>query len=134
MGWSIGYDNNWKRHVGYGVPAMCDQPECNTEIDRGLAFVCGGQQMYGGENGCGLHFCGEHKSYHRFRYGDKGEYCKRCIAHKPSYRPKPDIPEWIKWKLTDKSWKEWRKKNPEEVKEMKLILQRPPSQEMRDKE
>ena len=29
MGWSIGYDTNWKRDIGYGVPAKCDHPRCD---------------------------------------------------------------------------------------------------------
>ena len=59
MGWSIGFDSNWNRDIGYGVPAVCDHPKCNAEIHRGLAYVCGGQP-YGGEKGCGLFFCYEH--------------------------------------------------------------------------
>ncbi len=37
MGWSIGYDDNWKRDIGYGVRATCDHPACNAKIDRGLS-------------------------------------------------------------------------------------------------
>lgn len=111
MGWSIGYDNNWKRDIGYGVPATCDQPKCNEKIDRGLAYVCGGQKPYGGENGCGLYFCEKHQHYHSFRGGDTGFFCKRCIAHKTSYKPKPDHEEWIKHKMTHESWATWRKEN-----------------------
>ena len=36
MSWSIGYDDNWDRDIGYGVPAYCDHPGCNEEIDRGF--------------------------------------------------------------------------------------------------
>jgi hypothetical protein len=43
MSWAIGYDGRWKRDIGYGVPAYCDHPGCNEEIDRGLAHVCGGE-------------------------------------------------------------------------------------------
>jgi hypothetical protein len=57
MSWAVGFDSNWKRDIGYGVPATCDRPGCGTGIDRGLAYVCGGQP-YGGEEGCGLYFCG----------------------------------------------------------------------------
>jgi hypothetical protein len=121
MGWSIGYDNNWSRDIGYGVPAYCDFPDCNEKIDRGLSYVCGGQQPYGGDNGCGLYFCEEHRFYHSFRYGDSGFYCKRCIKHQPPYKPKPEHPEWAKWKLKDISWEEWRKNNPEDVKKLKQI-------------
>jgi hypothetical protein len=35
---------------------------------------------------------------------------------------KQDHPEWIEWKLKDKSWEEWRKNHPEEVEKMKSIL------------
>jgi len=52
MGWSIGFDSRWNRDIGYGVPAYCDHPKCNEEIDRGLAYVCCGEQPYGGEHGC----------------------------------------------------------------------------------
>lgn len=45
MGWSIGFDSNWNRDIGYGVPAFCDHPGCTAEIDRGLAYVCGGGLM-----------------------------------------------------------------------------------------
>jgi hypothetical protein len=54
MGWAVGYDENWKRYIGYGVPAYCDHPKCNKEIDRGLSYVCGGEP-YGGNDGCGLY-------------------------------------------------------------------------------
>jgi len=118
MGWSIGFDNQWKRDIGYGVPAYCDAPNCMERIDRGLSFVCGGQEPYGGESGCGLYFCSKHRFWHEFRNGDKGEYCKRCISHKAPYKPKPEHPEWIAWKLSDDSWKKWRQENPEEVKRL----------------
>ena len=48
MGWSIGFDRRWNRDIGYGVPATCDQPGCGADIDRGLAFVCGGDPMAAG--------------------------------------------------------------------------------------
>lgn len=112
MGWSIGYDSNWERDIGYGVPAECDHPKCHERIDRGLGYVCGGEP-YGGEHGCGLYFCGNHQ---RWSY----QRCPRCAAYKPPYKhPKPDIEEWINWKLTDESWEQWRKDNPEKVREMK---------------
>ncbi len=144
MSWAIGYDTQWKRDVGYGVPAFCDHLECKEKIDRGLSFVCGGE-IYGGENGCGLFFCDKHGG---------GSRCERCAndisdqdirdaiedcdssidynaavelldvlgieryASKP-YDAKPDHPEWIAHKLTDPSWQEWRDENPEEVAKLK---------------
>lgn len=40
MSWAVGYDTNWHRDIGYGVPAECDHPECTERIDRGLGYVC----------------------------------------------------------------------------------------------
>lgn len=118
MSWSIGFDTKWDRDIGYGVPAFCDHPNCNKEIDRGLAYVCGAQQPRGGDNGCGLYFCEDHKHYHSFRYGDSGMFCERCCKHRPPFKPKPEHPDWIKFKLTDSSWERWRFENPDKVKEL----------------
>jgi len=106
MSWSIGYDNRWKRDIGYGVPAWCDYPGCNEKIDRGLAHVCGGEP-YGGEHGCGLYFCGKHQEC------GKHQLCERCASQQDSFEKTPDHPEWINHKLTDPSWKAWRLANPE---------------------
>lgn len=92
MGWSLGYDVNWKRDIGYGVPAFCDHPKCNKEIDRGLSYVCGGEP-YGGEYGCGLYFCSEHLTWMN---GNNPQACPRCNAYKPPYkRIKPEHPKWL---------------------------------------
>lgn len=90
MGWSRGFDSNWNRDIGYGVPSICDSPKCNKKIDRGLSYVCGGEP-YGGERGCGLYFCGKHL------LGVPGR-CTRCVNYRSPYKPKPDVPEWIKFK------------------------------------
>ncbi len=108
MGWSIGYDGNWRRDVGYGVPAFCDHPGCSEEIDRGLAYVCGADP-YGGDKGCGLFFCGAHGG---------GFLCERCADDKPSFEAKPDHPDWIRHKLTHESWEPWRAEHPDEVRKM----------------
>lgn len=103
MSWSIGFDTRWNRDIGYGVPAWCDHPDCNEEIDRGLSFVCG-NEPYGGEKGCGLYFCEKH-------HMNKWKLCDRCAKKRKPFTPKPDHPEWIKHKMTDESWSEWRKDN-----------------------
>lgn len=100
MGWEIGYDTNWSRDIGYGVPAYCDEPGCDELIDRGLAYVCCNQEPYGGEDGCGLYFCGKHLN--------------SSCTHE-SYQAKQDAPRWIWHKLTDSSWREWRDQNPDWV-------------------
>jgi len=107
----IGYDSNWGRDVGYGVPATCDHPDCTETIDRGLPYVCGGQP-HGGDEGCGLHFCGKHM----YNTGPDGEQqCERCGEGIKPFEPKPDVQEWINWKLTDNSWEQWRQENPADV-------------------
>lgn len=117
MGWSLGWDSNWNRDIGYGVPAYCDHPGCNEKIDRGLVYVCGGEP-YGGARGCGLYFCDKHMFLHQ----RLPQLCERCSKRKKSFEPKPEHPEWIKWKLTDQSWEQWRNENPEEVERLKRLL------------
>lgn len=107
MGWSLGWDSTWNRDIGYGVPAFCDHPDCSEEIDRGLGYVCCDEEPWGGDDGCGLYFCGKH---HKGR-----QVCERCADGRNPFEPKPDHPRWIQWKLTDESWAEWRANNPAEV-------------------
>lgn len=116
MGWSIGYDPNWKRDIGYGVPALCDFPGCCVEIDRGLSHVCGGEP-FGGDDGCGLYFCEEHLGW-----SPVGPCCDNCCLELPPFKAKPDIPRWIAHKLTDESWQRWRDENPYEVEAMHRTL------------
>lgn len=107
MGWSIGHDSRWGgRDVGYGVIAFCDHPGCGKEIDRGLGYVCGARP-YGGERGCGLYFCDRHAVG-----GD--QLCQRCQGRRgrKPFEPTFEHPAWIKHKLTDPSWAEWRDKQP----------------------
>lgn len=111
MGWSIGFDTDRNRDIGYAVPAYCDHPDCNEEINRGLGYVCG-EEPYGGDHGCGLFFCGKHLMFHETR----GCVCAACYdRRKKPFTAKPDHPDWIQWKLTDESWAEWRAQNPEWV-------------------
>ncbi len=111
MGWSIGYDSNWKRDIGYGVPAFCDYPGCNKEIDRGLGYVCGGEP-YGGDQGCGLYFCGKHLNLSM----KHPPLCERCVENKEPFKPTKDHPDWIRHKMTDDSWKKWRDENSKKRK------------------
>ena len=134
MGWSIGWDSNWKRDVGYDVPATCDHPGCDIEIDRGLGYVCGGAP-YGGEHGCGLYFCTKHLTYYgRRHFGAPGgvlhmQLCERCgkKSKKGPFEPTPDVPEWLNHKLTDESWGPWRAENPDEVTRITALLAAAPT-------
>lgn len=118
MGYSC-YEMNG-RDQGYGVPATCDHPGCNKNIDRGMAYACGGDPT---EN-CGLFFCGEHRSHcvdpdaewtseNRHTFG----VCERCAADAEPFDPSPDSQEWIDHKLTNPTWAEWRAENPKWVAE-----------------
>lgn len=121
VSWSIGYDKKWKRDIGYGVPAICDHPDCDKQITRGLAYVCG-SEPYGGEHGCGLYFCQEHLNSVEVDR-ELVRLCSCCESGGESeYKPKPDVKEWVEWKLTDESWKQWRAENPDEVKAMMEFL------------
>lgn len=113
MSWSIGFDRHWQRDIGYGVPAFCDHPQCDQEIDRGLSYVCGHGEPYGGERGCGLYFCGKHGG---------GDLCSRCRHYKRPFAAKPDHPRWIRHLLTDASWAQWRAENPGEVKRLQKAI------------
>lgn len=117
MGWSLGFDSNWNRDIGYGVPAYCDHPGCKAEIDRGLGYVCGGEP-YGGD-GCGLYFCGSHLWHKEFPNGYR-QACERCRDdNEEKFEPTADHPDWIDWKLTHESWAGWREKHPDEVTKLK---------------
>ncbi len=114
MGWSYGFDPKWNRDIGYGVPAICDHPDCGYAINRGLGYVCGGEP-FGGENGCGLYFCGAHLLA-------CNSLCERCEAGQPPYGPTPDTAEWLEWKLTDESWTQWRSENAAEAERIRAVL------------
>jgi len=87
------------RWCGYGVPATCDFPGCGASIDRGLAYLCGGQ----GDGGCGLFFCGSH-------LGDD-DLCEQCRYDGVPFDPTPDSQEWVTHMLTDETWQQWRDEN-----------------------
>lgn len=111
MGWSIGYDDNWNRDIGYGVPSVCDHPGCTAQIDRGLAYVCG-SEPYGGTFGCGLFFCEEHRQPSRARRSG-AMVCQSCYwgwdrFPRRFFTPTPDTAEWLHHKATHPSWAEWR--------------------------
>lgn len=74
MGWAFGRDKNG-RDIGYGVDAKCDEPNCPTVIDRGLAYRCGDIHA---DDGCGQFFC----EMHLFM-GMEHMKCGKCIAEEP---------------------------------------------------
>jgi hypothetical protein len=108
MGWSIGFCSITNRDIGYGVPAYCDAPGCDAEIDRGMGYKC----LSSFQKTCNMFFCSEHRVL---------GLCRPCRTQHYPYEAKPDHPRWIKHKLTDSSWAEWRDANPHEVKRLKEI-------------
>jgi hypothetical protein len=121
MSWAVGYDSNWKRDIGYGVPAICDRPGCGEAINRGMEYVCG-SEPYGGDKGCGLFFCEGHLTGWR-KSGDRHvRVCGRCDKSRAPYKPTPDTSDWVEWKLTDESWGLWRGENPAAVEAMRATL------------
>lgn len=105
MGYSVGWDSDNNRWMGYGVPCTCEHPECNATIDRGMSYVC---------EGCGLAFCSDHNTFN---------FCERCLDEdaldddvdelKPKadavpFQAKPEHPEWLTHLRSDQSWAEWR--------------------------
>ncbi|MDC3312711.1 SEC-C metal-binding domain-containing protein [Flavobacteriaceae bacterium] len=121
MGWGYGFDDNWKRDVGYGVPAYCDHPECERVIHRGLNYVCGGD-MFGGEHGCGLYFCDEHRPVYLEIDDDVFMVCENCADNKDPHEPSAEHPDWMRHKLKEPSWAQWRLENESEAVAMILKL------------
>lgn len=105
------------RDQGYNVPAVCDHPECDVEIDRGMGYSCGGDP----QSNCGLFFCDSHRGHFRDIPDDEltstdYDICERCADEDASaFTPSPDTREWIDHKLTDPSWEGFRTKNPKFV-------------------
>lgn len=80
MGWMHCGTDSRGREIGYGVSARCDHPGCDVEIDRGLAYACGG--MHGTNDGCEGYFCEKHRNQYLADsltgsiYG--GSVCQSC--------------------------------------------------------
>lgn len=119
------------RFGGYGVPTICEHPDCNEEIDRGMSFACGDEPF--SEYGCDRYFCSKHKHYTYFDpEQDDGRchheddcdcetrnVCDRCAKGEAPFDYKPEHPTWIRHLLRDGSWAEWRKENPDRVEELR---------------
>lgn len=116
------------RFAGYGVPAICEYPKCNEEIDRGVSYACGGEPN--SEYGCDRYFCSKHLNYTYYNPStgkkcrhkkdcecDFIEVCEKCEKNKDPFPYKYEHIDWIKHILTDESWEDWR----EEEKDGKVI-------------
>lgn len=121
------------RYGGYGVPAVCEQPECDAKIDRGVSYACGGEPF--SEHGCDRYFCGKHRHYTCVReMRDEGEecddecdddhveVCERCRDGEESFPYKPESKRWMYHMVYDYTWEKWRSENPETVAEYKKLI------------
>ena len=120
----------WKRFWGYWVPTICEHPNCNKEINRGMDYACWWEPF--SEYWCDRYFCEEHTKYVSFdavewwivtddKYKSK-EVCFRCAEWKEPFPYKPESKEWIRHVLKDESWEKWREKNPKKVESYIEIL------------
>lgn len=84
MGWEFCGKDSAGRQIGYGIQANCDEPDCDTMLDRGLSYVCGGMHgngdHLGHDFGCEKYFCEKHLEF-AWPDGENkpgASYCKRC--------------------------------------------------------
>lgn len=89
MGWAYGTTADG-REVGYGVEAVCEQDGCDAQIDRGLAYACGGWHDPT-EYGCGHHFCAMHLFIvdldGELDLQDTGTLCRSCADQAEAVQP-----------------------------------------------
>lgn len=121
MSWAVGEDPTRRRHIGYGVPATCDHPDCGQEIDRGIAYACGDGVMGELEN-CGLFFCEDHLSHFVESTEGGGWVCERCANNEPPFEPSPDTTQWATHVLTDASWAEFRAQEPDWTAQYRVLV------------
>jgi hypothetical protein len=74
MSWSYGVNEEGKP-IGYGVADVCNQEECKKDIDRGLAYKCGGTFSLHNDYGCTGYFCDEH-----LYFGKHDQLCQKCYT------------------------------------------------------
>ena len=59
---------------GYNVEDTCNDPNCDSEIDRGMAYLC---------YACTGYFCGKHLFFgsdHECFAGVSGQVCWNCFS------------------------------------------------------
>lgn len=90
MGWSYGKSSEG-REIGYAVEAVCDHPECNQKINRGLAYACGGMHE-ASDIYCERYFCEAHLLCVDIN-GMAYTLCDDCLRHlkaNPEYMENED--------------------------------------------
>ncbi len=81
MGWgNCGRNSETGDLMGYAHLGTCYKNGCETKIDHGLSYVCGG--MHEGDGfGCGRYFCEPHLSFVENKKHPVGyvQLCEDCI-------------------------------------------------------
>lgn len=79
MGWSNCGTDSKGRPIGYSHDAVCDHDGCNSVINRGLAYACGGMH---GQNGvdCEGYYCHKHLRTFVEHHGHDYTVCDKCLA------------------------------------------------------
>lgn len=79
MGWANCGEDNLGRPIGYAHKGICDHPDCEAEIDRGLSYACGG--MHGDdEHSCEGYFCYAHLVFAELSDGERVQLCEACTG------------------------------------------------------
>lgn len=135
---TIDHNNNVSRWAGYGVPAYCDHPGCTALINRGMGYACCNDPSH--TQSCGGFYCSDHQDQYvmvdeledmtdqqletlgidRSATDSDGDGIVKC-THGPLDGSK-EHPDWLNHILTDQSWEEWRKENPDQVGTYQAIL------------
>ena len=80
MSWADCGTDSQGRPIGYAFDATCDQDGCDTAIDRGLAYACGG--MHGEDvYSCEGYFCYGHLTVVETLDGQVLSVCHPCARH-----------------------------------------------------
>jgi hypothetical protein len=66
-----------------------------------------------------LHFCSDH-----LHFIEESDFplCDRCCREEEPFNPKPDTEEWINHQLTDPTWEQWRREEPEAAAQARIQL------------
>lgn len=78
MGWAHCGQDSEGREIGYGVEAVCDHPDCDVIIDRGMSYACG--DTHGdGDNTVDYTYCEKYFCSAHLYFGHETQQCMACF-------------------------------------------------------
>lgn len=112
MGWANCGEDSKGRPIGYAHDATCDHPGCTEQINRGLAYACGG--MHGDtEYSCEGYFCEKHRQQCLPVDGRLQQVCDACYAEWRAYAiANPDDSEELIKYFVDWEGEDWAEPDP----------------------